>query len=92
MSHGLNARLSNTTTGLTVGTACLITPTATGDQYQVLHGNRVVGTLPPEAASVLRNFEQIAPALNGMFPCHIVSESGFGGVTLELDPANDSDG
>lgn len=89
-SYGLSARLSNDGTGLTVGSTCLVMPAAAEGQYEVVYGNRVVATLPPEAIPIIHAIEKLAPALKGMVPCRVVRESGFGGVFLEVDSANDS--
>jgi hypothetical protein len=90
-TYGLSARMLNSTTGLSVGGSCLVVAGTAEDEYLVVHGNIVVANLPPEASPIMRSLKQIAPALNGVFPCRVVRETGFGGLMLEVDPGNDQD-
>ena len=51
--------LTNTGTGLSVGSECLLVQNDNGD-CDVVHGNVVVGRLPPEARSTIAACQQAA--------------------------------
>jgi hypothetical protein len=84
----VNGRLTNGVSGLSVGSHCLVRQNAGGD-YEVLHGNVVVARLPAEAKDTLSACEQIAPSLNGIFPCRVTRLGAFGSISLEIDPGDD---
>jgi hypothetical protein len=84
----LNARLANNTTGLAVGSHCIVLEN--GGSHDVIHGNIVIARVPAEATEMLAACKQVAPNLNGVFPCRVTRLSAFGGVSLELEPGNDN--
>lgn len=88
---GLSARLANANANLAVGTVCMIAMTRDGGQYELIHGNRVIGALSPEATLLIHEIEELAPALSGVIPCHVAQENRFGSVLLELEPANEDE-
>jgi hypothetical protein len=82
--------LTNAETGLAVGSQCLVRQSDTGE-CDLVHGNIVVGRLPPEAQSAISASRQAAPNLQGLLPCRVSSMGAFGTVSLELG-AEVSDG
>jgi hypothetical protein len=84
----LSGRLSNQATGLAVGSHCIVRDNR-GD-YEIVHGNMVVGQLPAEANATLGACRLVAPSLNGAFPCRVTRIGAFGGVSLEIDVGNDN--
>ena len=84
----VSARLTNGTTGLVVGSHCLVRER--GGEYDVLHGNIVVARLPAEAKDTLTACTRVAPSFNGVLPCRVSRIGAFSGISLKL--GGDSDG
>ena len=83
----VTTRLSNSTTGLALGSHCLVRER--GGEYEVVHGNLVVAQLPQEACDAIVACKQAAPRLNGVTPCRVSRLGAFGAVSLELDLGED---
>lgn len=79
----VNLRLTNSSTGLQVGSRCVLR--ASEGDHDLLHGNMVVGRLPPEARVTVAACKQGSPSLNGIIPCRVTRLGLLGGVSLELD-------
>lgn len=85
----VTVRLTNDTTGLAVGSRCILRET--DGEHDVVHGNVVVARLPAEATDAIAACKEAAPNLNGVIPCRVSRVGAFGGVSLELD-VGDEDG
>lgn len=77
--------------GLGVGARCLLMPSG-GGGYNVVHGNTVVGTLPPEAARRAASVASEGPSLRGMLPCEVARSGPFGLYTLRPIAPESTDG
>jgi hypothetical protein len=75
---------------LPVNTNCLIMPNGDGG-YHVVVGNRVVATVPLDAAAVVKNCVEHAPSLCNALPCRVARQAAFGAVALALAHENVGD-
>lgn len=81
--------LTNTGTGLSVGSECLLVQNDNGD-CDVVHGNVVVGRLPPEAKSAIAACQLAAPTFHGIFPCRVSQLGAFGMASFHLSAESSS--
>jgi hypothetical protein len=84
----VSARVANDT-GLVVGSHCLVQER--DGEYDVLHGNIIVARLPAEARDTLVACKQVAPSLNGVFPCRVSRIGAFGSVSFKLESGADDE-
>jgi len=67
---------------IAVGDRCLLLQV--GDAFRVVRGNKVLVTLPKDAAEFARETIASAPTFNGIVPCRVTRVDPFGGLSLQM--------
>lgn len=84
----LTCRLAKSDAEVVEGSTCVVR--ASGDGFEVLHGNNVVAKLGTEARDSVAAYQKATPSLNGLLPCRVTRVGVLGAVTLEvLGPETD---